>query len=353
MRLPGFGNQHHHRVRERIAAHDQQLEGVVEGCGIGLTRIDQRPDLFQIGAKQRRRGALLARAHPVVIAAYGVDLAVVRDHAERVGKLPGRESVGRETLVNQSQRRDTARIQEVGVVLTHLSRQQQALVDDGPRRHRRLVELLAVLQPQRLNGVGGATANGVELALEGVGNHDVRATADEDLADHRFAGPHVGDIGRRGRPARRASRERPGPRCAPHARFLPDRQGAKPTLSAGRPSRRHSRRLAAAHALLGHFLAKEGVGNLNQDPGTVAHQRVGTNRAAVIQVLQDQQALLDDRVTFLAPDVRYKTDATGVVLVGWVVKPLPFRYGRIHHARILTKQRRMVPTRPLIRLICR
>jgi len=104
-----------------------------------------------------------------------------------------------------------------------------------------------------------------------------------------------------------------------------------------------------AHALLGHLLAKERVGKLNQNPGAVAHQRIGTDRAAVIQVVQDQQPLLDDRVTLLAPDMRYKTDATGVVLVGGVVEPLPFRYGRIDHARILTRQRCMVPGRALRR----
>jgi hypothetical protein len=86
---------------------------------------------------------------------------------------------------------------------------------------------------------------------------------------------------------------------------------------------------------------KKVVGNLDQDAGTVAHQRVRTDGTPVIQVFQDQQALLDDRETLLAPDVRYKTDAAGVVLVGRVVKPLPFRYSRIHHARILIKPRRL------------
>jgi hypothetical protein len=68
---------------------------------------------------------------------------------------------------------------------------------------------------------------------------------------------------------------------------------------------------------------KKLVGNLDQDAGTVAHQRVGANGTAVIEVLQDQQALLDDRVALLALDVGYKTDAAGVVLVGGVVKTLP------------------------------
>jgi hypothetical protein len=86
-------------------------------------------------------------------------------------------------------------------------------------------------------------------------------------------------------------------------------------------------------ALLGHFLAIELVRNLDQDAGTVALQRVGTNSAAVIQVLQDQQTLLDDVVTFLALEMGDKAHAAGVVLVGGVVQTLPLRYCRFHHTR--------------------
>jgi hypothetical protein len=46
---------------------------------------------------------------------------------------------------------------------------------------------------------------------------------------------------------------------------------------------------AAGHALLGHFFAVQRVRNLDQDTGAVAHQRVGTHGAAVVDVLQDLQ----------------------------------------------------------------
>jgi hypothetical protein len=198
-----------------------------------------------------------------------------------------------------------------------------------------------VLEPERLNGVRRAAANDVELALEGVGDHDVRATADEDLADHRFS-----------RPYRRRHRQGMVDRHVAPAEndLVLGAHGALDFFLTGEARGRflgqedHPDTIVPGwrqlDSLLGHLLAEEGIRNLDQDPGTVAHQWIGTDRSAVIQVLQDQQALLDDRVTFLAPDVRYKTDATGIVLVGWVVKPLPFRYGGIHHARILTKQRR-------------
>ncbi len=42
---PGFRDQHHHRVRQRIAAGDQQLERIVEARRVGLAVRDERPHL--------------------------------------------------------------------------------------------------------------------------------------------------------------------------------------------------------------------------------------------------------------------------------------------------------------------
>ena len=39
---------------------------------------------------------------------------------------------------------------------------------------------------------------------------------------------------------------------------------------------------------------KQRVGNLNQDAGAIAHQRVGAHRAAMIQIDEKLQALADD-----------------------------------------------------------
>ena len=45
-----------------------------------------------------------------------------------------------------------------------------------------------MLQLQRLDRIGGTAANDVQLALEGIGDENVRATTDEDLLDHRLLG---------------------------------------------------------------------------------------------------------------------------------------------------------------------
>ena len=70
----------------------------------------------------------------------------------------------------------------------------------------------------------------------------------------------------------------------------------------------------------GHLGAVELVGDLDQDAGAVAHQLVGADRAAVVEVLEDLQALRDDAVRALALDVGDEADAAGIVFVGRVVQ---------------------------------
>ncbi len=111
---PGLGDHQHHRVRERIAAHDEELERVVERRGVRLPVVDQRPDLVEILAEHAARDALLARADPVDVAAQRVDLAVVADEPERMREVPRRKRVGREPLVHHRQRRDHRLVGEIG-----------------------------------------------------------------------------------------------------------------------------------------------------------------------------------------------------------------------------------------------
>ena len=101
---PRFGDHHHHRVRQRVAALRQEFERVVEAGGVGLAFVGDRPKLVDVLAEQRRRDGSLARRHPVVVAAQRVDLAVMRDVAVGMRQRPGREGVGREALVHQRER---------------------------------------------------------------------------------------------------------------------------------------------------------------------------------------------------------------------------------------------------------
>ncbi len=320
--LPGLRNHQHHRVGQRVAAHHQEFQGVVEGGGVRLAVVDQRPDLGQIGAQHRRTNALLARPDPIDVAAQGVDLAVVGDEAEGMRQVPGREGVGRETLVHQRQRRDDAGVLQVAVVVADLVGEQQALVDQRARRERGHVEFLAVLQAQPLDGVAGALPDDVELALQSVGDQDIGAAADEDLPDHRldlldrFAQHRV--VHRHVAPAEQDLALGPHRALdlllAGHARsaLLRQEDHADAVLALGRQG----------HALPGHFLAEEAIGNLEQEAGAVARLGVGADRAAMGQILENLQTLQHDLVALLILDVGDEADAAGVVFVGGVVQTL-------------------------------
>ena len=60
--LPRLGDHHHHGVGERVAAHRQQLERVVEGRGVALPFERDRIELLQVGAEHRRLHHAFARA---------------------------------------------------------------------------------------------------------------------------------------------------------------------------------------------------------------------------------------------------------------------------------------------------
>ena len=78
-----------------------------------------------------------------------------------------------------------------------------------------------------------------------------------------------------------------------------------------------------------HLGAEVLVGDLDQDARAVAHQLVGADGAAVVEVLQDLEALHDDRVRLEALDVGHEADAAGVLLVGGVIQPARGRGGDV------------------------
>ena len=136
---PRFGNHHHHRMRQRIAAHGQEFERVVETGGVGLAFVGDRPQLRDVGAEFRRRHRSLPRRHPVVVAAQRVDFAVMRDHAVGVRQRPGREGVGGKALVNQRQRAFEIRIVQIGIIGAELVGEEHAFVDQRAARDRHRV----------------------------------------------------------------------------------------------------------------------------------------------------------------------------------------------------------------------
>ena len=68
--------------------------------------------------------------------------------------------------------------------------------------------------------------------------------------------------------------------------------------------------------LLGHFLAQERVGDLNQNAGAIAHQRVGADGAAMLEIFQDLDGVFDDLVRGALFQVGDEADAAGVMHAG-------------------------------------
>jgi hypothetical protein len=167
------------------------------------------------------------------------------------------------------------------------------------------------------------------LRSRGVGVLDALAGTDEDLAHHRLDVP-----GRLGQAAVVARHVAPAEHSLP---FLAD--GTLDFLLAGAAAglalrqEHHTDAVLAEgrqdNALLRHFLAQERIRSLDQDAGAVAEQRIVAGGATVLEVLQDLQALLDDRVALAIPDVDDETDATGVVLVGGIIKTLLLGEGHL------------------------
>jgi hypothetical protein len=136
MARPRLGNHHHHRVRQRAAGEHEQLERVVEHCGIRAVRIDDRQDLLDVferfGFEQR-----LACMHPVRVAAHGIDLAVVRDIAVWMRAVPARKRVRGKARMDQRERRFHRRVVKILKIFGELLRQQHAFVDQGLVRQAR------------------------------------------------------------------------------------------------------------------------------------------------------------------------------------------------------------------------
>jgi hypothetical protein len=75
-------------------------------------------------------------------------------------------------------------------------------------------------------------------------------------------------------------------------------------------------------AFIGAGLLEEGLRDLQQDARPVAGVGFAAGSAAMPQVQQDRQGILDDSVRTPAFDVNHEADSAGIVLKPRVVKPL-------------------------------
>ena len=87
--------------------------------------------------------------------------------------------------------------------------------------------------------------------------------------------------------------------------------------------------LRQVEAELGAFGREEAVRDLGQDAATVAERGIGPDRAAMVEIDQDLQALFEDVVRLAVLHVGDEADAAGIVLLGGIVEALGGRGQRV------------------------
>ena len=70
------------------------------------------------------------------------------------------------------------------------------------------------------------------------------------------------------------------------------------------------------------LLGEEAMGNLDQDAGAVARLGVGAHGTAVLEVLEDGQAVGHHAVAFGVGDIGDEADAAGIVLVARIIETM-------------------------------
>ena len=95
-----------------------------------------------------------------------------------------------------------------------------------------------------------------------------------------------------------------------------------------------------------HSAAKKRVRDLHEDAAAVAHLGVGADRAAMVEVLEDREALLDDGVALAVLHVGDEADAAGILFVCRIVEALGRRQAGIAHRADRVRRGRSVAGMP-------
>ena len=306
------GGRNHHRLHHRqgAPAMAHQLEHRVESGRIRAALADHRLQILNGVAENLGIHPVLVAGHPVLVAANGVDLAIMRQHPERLRQLPGRHGVGRITLVIDGKGRHKALVQQVREKGRDLLGKEHALVDDRTAGHRADVEIADELGGHRLFD---AAAHDIELSL-GLFLVDVRRHREHDLLD----------LGA-GRHCLVAERLRVHRHLPPAIDHMADRQdflldnatAAFLRRKVGAWQENHADSQPAAVIVVtgaGDMLDKEVTRDLDMDAGAVAGHAVGIDRAAVPDRLKRLDRRIDDRAGRLAVARRHKADAAGIML---------------------------------------
>ncbi len=99
--LPGRWHEQTHGAHDVHPARQQQFQHVIHGAGVRAGFVHERRGIVQV-RDQRRLEFIGTGAGPLTVAGDGVDLAVMRQVAERLRQRPAWNGVGGEALVEQA-----------------------------------------------------------------------------------------------------------------------------------------------------------------------------------------------------------------------------------------------------------
>ncbi len=219
--------------------------------------------------------------------------------------------------MNERQRRLEGRVVQVGVVGAELGREEHSLVDQRAARHRDDVEIVLQAGIRLENACRNYLAGDVELALELVLIGHIRTAADEGLAVKGLGNRNFRRRGQAGVVDRHIT---PADK---RKALVGDHLGNDLFHGAalvGVP--RHEdvadgivTRLGQGEAQSLRLAGEELVRDLHQHAGAVAHFRVRAGRAAMFEIDQNPQPVLDGAVGLLVVQVHDEADAACIALV--------------------------------------
>ena len=230
--------------------------------------------------------------------------------------------------MHEAERGLEVRLVQVGIVLAELVGEEHALVDDRAARQRHDVVVRKPPLALAVRDVGDDLAQDVEPALELVLGLDAGAAPDEHL--------HVERLGRLHRLAERGIVVRHLAPAEQRQAFLRhllgvDVQNDLPPFRIVRHEHIADRVVAGLRQMDVEFFGlahEELVRHLHQDAGAVARARVGADRAAMFEIAEDRDRVLDDLVRLAALDVGDEADAAGILLVARIEQAARGRHSR-------------------------